>query len=377
HLILHSFPTRRSSDLVHTNIDAARHLREAAEWLKRAQDYGVDRGVAYGSDFGHGFLPSYPETTEYIICTFLRLSEHYQDPDFFNRAVAMGEWETAIQMPSGAVMGGVYNSSPTPAVFNTGMVLLGWASLFRKTADSRFKEAGARAAQWLMQMQEPNGEWIRGNSQFANPRTTVYNVKAAWGLAEMGAALGEDVWIKAAVRNAEFAISKQLPNGWFNDCCLEDGNCPLLHTIAYTMQGLIGIGKISGREEFIEAAARTADALLKLMDANGFIPGKIHRDFRGAVNWCCLTGTAQTSIVWSQLEKLLGQKSYAVAAEHANAYLMIRHDINNCDLSIRGGVAGSWPVWGSYGRFKVLNWATKFFLDALLERVPISREMAA
>src|SRR5205807_4910534 len=83
HLILHSFPTRRSSDLVHTNIDAARHLREAAEWLKRAQDYGVDRGVAYGSDFGQGFLPSYPETTGYIICTFLRLSEHYQDPDFF------------------------------------------------------------------------------------------------------------------------------------------------------------------------------------------------------------------------------------------------------------------------------------------------------
>jgi hypothetical protein len=29
-------------------------------------------------------------------------------------------------------------------------------------------------------------------------------------------------------------------------------------------------------------------------------------------------------------------------------------------------VFGSWPVWGDYGRLTVLNWATKFFVDALL-----------
>jgi hypothetical protein len=73
--------------------------------------------------------------------------------------------------------------------------------------------------------------------------------------------------------------------------------------------------------------------------------------------------------VWSKLERILGEKSYGLAAERANAYLMRRHDITNTDRTIRGGVAGSWPVWGAYGRFKVLNWATKFFVDALLERV--------
>src|ERR1044072_3499899 len=86
----------------HANLDADLHLREAAAWLIRAQDHGADRGVSYGADFGHGFLASYPETTGYIICTFLDLARHFSDPTFRDRAVEMGEWESAIQMSSGA-----------------------------------------------------------------------------------------------------------------------------------------------------------------------------------------------------------------------------------------------------------------------------------
>ncbi len=354
---------------VHSNFDLERHLNEAAGWLMRAQDRGADRGVAYGARLGEGFREaSYPETTGYIICTFLDFARHYGDEGYVARAVEMGNWESQIQMECGAVMGGAYNTNPTPAVFNTGMVLLGWAALFRETASDSFRTAGDRAARWMVEMQEPDGNWIRGNSQFANARSTVYNVKAAWGLAEMGAALGNSEYIAAAVRNAEFGMSRQCPNGWFADCCLEDADRPLLHTIAYTMQGLIGIGTIAGRKDLIDSAARTADSLMRLMDGEGFIPGMINRDFAGAATWCCLTGTAQTSIVWSQLERITGNTSYGAAAEKVNRYLMARHDVDNPDPSIRGGVPGSWPVSGAYGKYQILNWATKFLADALLMR---------
>ena len=33
---------------------------------------------------------------------------------------------------------------------------------------------------------------------------------------------------------------------------------------------------------------------------------------------------------------------------------------------VRGGIKGSWPVGGAYGAYEVLNWATKFFVDALM-----------
>ncbi len=359
----------RCTPTIHSNLDAELHIQEATGWLLRAQDFGPDRGVSYGAEFGSGFLPSYPETTGYIICTLLALAENYGKNEYLTRAIEMGKWESDIQLSTGAVMGGMFNADPTPAVFNTGMVLLGWSTLYEVTREEVFRMSAQRAGNWLLEMQEANGNWIRGNSQFASAGSTVYNVKAAWGLARLGQVLQCEEFISGAVRNAEFALSKQLPNGWFADCCLDDAERPLLHTIAYTMQGLVGIGKITNRPDFLEAASRTAESLVNLMDENGFIPGSIRRDFTGAVSWCCLTGTAQTSIVWSELERLGGKKIFAEASERANRYLMARHDISSSDPSIRGGLAGSWPVSGRYGRFKILNWATKFFIDALLIRM--------
>jgi len=347
------------------NLDVSRHLSEAMDWLKRAQDAGTDRGVAYGTRFGDDFEVSYPETTGYICQTFVEQAALTGDADLLRRAVEMGDWEIEIQMPEGAVMGGKYNRNPTPAVFNTGMVLLGWAALIRSTGEERFRQAARRASDWLLSVQEPDGNWIRGNSQFANASSTLYNVKAAWGLCEVGIALGEDRFVQAAVRNAEFCVARQHANGWFPDCCLSDAKRPLLHTLAYTMQGLMGVGKLTGRKDFISAAQKTADAESRIMKPDGFIPGRQTSSFGAGAKFCCLTGSAQTSIVWSWLFQLTGDEKYRRSVSTVNKYLMAHHDIENTDPRLRGGVPGSWPVWSDYGRLLILNWATKFFADAM------------
>jgi len=33
---------------------------------------------------------------------------------------------------------------------------------------------------------------------------------------------------------------------------------------------------------------------------------------------------------------------------------------------LRGGVKGSFPFDGAYGRYEILNWATTFYVDAML-----------
>jgi hypothetical protein len=355
------------------DLDLQHHLSGALEWLKRAQDAGTDRGVSYGVLFGQDFDVSYPETTGYICQTFVEQERAMGDPDLLERAVAMADWEIAIQLPDGAVMGGKFNKQPTPAVFNTGMVLLGWSALIHRTGEDRFKQAARRASEWLVSMQEPDGRWIRGNSKFAKAEWTLYNVKAAWGLCEAGVALGDDRFIQAALRNAEYCLSRQMPNGWLPDCCLSDTRAPLLHTLAYAMQGLIGIGKLTGRADLIAGARRLADAEIRIMHADGFIPGRQTADFSPAVHWCCLTGSAQTSIVWSELYLLTQEEKYRVASHRINRYLMARHDLRNPDPRLRGGVPGSWPVWGDYGRLSILNWATKFFVDALSLEARIAR----
>ena len=347
------------------NLNLQQHLQEAINWMKRAQDAGIDRGVSYGVPFGQDFDVSYPETTGYICQTFVEQEQLRNDAALLERAVAMADWEIAIQVPEGAVMGGKFTSQPTPAVFNTGMVLLGWSALIKRTGEDRFKQAARQASDWLVSVQEADGRWIHRNSQFAAPESTLYNVKAAWGLCEAGAALCEERFIQAALRNAEYCLSRQRPNGWLPDCCLTDPNAPLLHTLAYTMQGLIGIGKITGRHELITGARLLADAQIDIMHSDGFIPGRQYSDFSHAVDWCCLTGSAQTSQVWSELFLLTHEEKYREAARRVNRYLMARHDIRNPDLRLRGGVPGSWPVWSDYGRLYILNWATKFLIDAL------------
>lgn len=347
------------------DLDRTRHIREAMEWLKRAQDAGTDRGVSYGVFFGEDFDVSYPETTGYICSTFVEQEHLTADSDLLRRAVEMGDWEIAVQLPDGAVMGGKFNPAPTPAVFNTGMVLLGWSALIARTGEERFRAAAARASEWLLSMQESDGQWVKGNSKFANPRGTLYNVMAAWGLCEAGVSLGEERFIRAALRNAEHCLSRQHVNGWLPDCCLTNVDKPLLHTLAYSMQGLLGIGRLLDRKDLITGARRLADAELRIMSAEGFLPGLQGDDFSAAVDWCCLTGSAQTSAIWSQLYLLTHEEKYRTAVGTINRYLMERHDVRNADLRLRGGVAGSWPVWGTYGRLQILNWATKFLIDAL------------
>jgi len=347
------------------DLDATRHIREIIDWLKRAQDAGADRGVSYGVLFGEDFDVSYPETTGYICSSFVEQERLTGESELLTRAIEMGDWEIAVQLPEGAVMGGKFNTSPTPAVFNTGMVLLGWSALILRTGEERFRAAAARASDWLLSVQEPDGRWVRGNSKYANPGGTLYNVMAAWGLCEAGIALGEERYVQGAIRNAEYCLSRQHPNGWLPDCCLSNVDEPLLHTLAYSMQGLLGIGRLTRRDDLIAGAQKLADAQLLVMSPEGFLPGRQRQDFTAAADWCCLTGSAQTSAVWSQLYLLRHDQKYRTAVEVVNRYLMARHDVRNADLRLRGGVPGSWPVWGGYGRLQILNWATKFLLDAL------------
>jgi hypothetical protein len=347
------------------DLDLDAHLREAFRWLERAQDAGSDSGVSYGVLFGQEFDVSYPETTGYICRSFVEREKLTGKADLLERAIAMGDWEIAIQLPNGSVMGGKADAEPTPAVFNTGMVLLGWSALIARTREKRFGQAARRAADWLVSVQEPDGRWIRGNSRFAVPEWTLYNVKAAWGLCEAGVVLGEERYVRSALRNAEYCVARQSRNGWLPDCCLSDPVAPLLHTLAYAMQGLLEIGRLTHRNDLISSARRLADSQLRILQPDGFLPGRQYADFSPAVDWSCLTGSAQTSVVLSELYLLTREEKYREAARRLNRYLMARHDIRNSDPRLRGGVPGAWPVWADYGRLRVLSWATKFLVDAL------------
>jgi len=135
-----------------SNLNAAEHIAGALAWLERAQDAGTDRGVSYGVRFGSDFQESYPETTGYICRTFVEHAQAGGDPRLMHRAIEMGHWESDIQLPDGSVMSGKVTRDPRPAIFNTGMAMLGWNSLIRSRGADRARHRCERAARWLVTM---------------------------------------------------------------------------------------------------------------------------------------------------------------------------------------------------------------------------------
>jgi len=95
------------------------HLKGAIDWLCLSQDISGSGGCAAAYEFQSGWSQPYPETTGYIISTFLRYAEITQDQKFKYRAIQMGNWEIDIQLPSGAIRGGS-GINDYPIVFNTG-----------------------------------------------------------------------------------------------------------------------------------------------------------------------------------------------------------------------------------------------------------------
>lgn len=349
------------------------HLRGAMEWLCRAQDAtgsgGVSRSYALRWMRGHGrrgWLAAYPETTGYIIPTFFTYASRGGAGDYRARALRMAQWEIDVQMESGAVQGGVIGHTPSPAIFNTGQVLFGWAAAYRETGDSRYQKAAGRAADFLVEAQDPDGAWRRHGSRFARSGVNVYDARTAWGLLDASRVTGDAQHREAALRNLRFVLTRQRPNGWFEECCLDDDRRPLLHTLAYTMEGLLESGIIARDPSLVEGARRAADALLSRQRADGSLAGRFDEEWQPAARWSCLTGDAQTSIVWLRLGEITREARYLDAARRMNRYLMSTQDLRAPDPGVRGGIKGSYPLYAEYGAYEFLNWAAKFFSDALL-----------
>jgi hypothetical protein len=72
------------------------------------------------------------------------------------------------------------------------------------------------------------------------------------------------------------------------------------------------------------------------------------------------------ALLWLRFYGLSGDASYLEAARQAIAFVATTQDLHTSNANVRGAIAGSYPIYGRYGRFTYPNWAAKFFIDALL-----------
>jgi uncharacterized protein YyaL (SSP411 family) len=341
-------------------------LTAAYNWVCAAQDANRDGGVAGRYNLARGWSASYPETTGYIIPTFLHYALARQEPAARDRAVRMADWEIEVQLPSGAVRSGMMNARPAPAVFNSGQVLFGWIAAYAATNDERYADAATHAAEWLTNVQDQDGAWRRHLSLLTTSSVQAYNARSAFGLALVGDRLNQRRWTDAAVANCDWTLRQQQSNGWFASNAFSDEEDPLLHNIGYVLEGVLGVGELLQREDYVQAVIKGTTPLIDAYDRDGKLKGRYDRDWRASVRWRCLTGEAQVALVMLRVARLTGDSTYLATATALLNDLSRVQDVRTTRPESHGAIAGSYPLWGGYGPFNYLNWAAKFFIDALM-----------
>lgn len=340
--------------------DNGTHTRMAMEWLCRAQDATKTGGVSSMYSLLGGWQDPYPETTGYIIPTFFNYYEASKDKIYRKLAIEMADWELTVQLKIGAFPGGGGNKA---TVFNTGQIIMGLTRAYKETKKKIYKKAAAKAGNWLIEVQDKEGYWKK--DEYLNTLHT-YNTRTAWSLLMVEEIMGPGKYRDAAVRNLDWAMGQQQANGWFKNNGFYEGQEPILHTIAYAMNGFLDSGLMLGEKKFIFAAKQAADALLKLQQADGSLLGTYDANWNGGVKWSNLTGNAQTSIVWLKLYYRTKQKKYLEAARKINKYNKSKQSIDSANPGIRGGIKGAHPIYGWYAPFCYINWGAKFFVDSLM-----------
>ncbi|MDN2697682.1 hypothetical protein O0882_15260 [Janthinobacterium sp. SUN073] len=347
-------------------------VKACTAWLCAAQDHSSsnDGGVARDYSLLTGWASSYPETTGYIIPTLITLAQRMGDAGLHGRARRMLDWCVAIQFPEGGFQGGKIDSLPrVPVTFNTGQILLGLAAGV-EAYGAPYQDAMQRAARWLRDSQDADGCWRRHPTPFARPGDKAYETHVAWGLFEADRIAPGHGYGAAGLRQVDWALTKQRPNGWFDSNCLDNPLLPLTHTIGYALRGVLEAHRFAGRADLLDAAVRTGTGIANAVAADGYLAGRLGPDFQPAADYACLTGSAQIAHCLFLLYRITGERRYLDAGRRLNRYVRRSISIDG-PAHARGGVKGSFPVDGDYGTWAYLNWAAKFCIDANLLEIQI------
>src|SRR4051794_21261099 len=347
------------------------HLRAAARWLAAAQDSQRDGGICGRYRLDRGWTATYPETTGYAIPTLLALADTLGEAEFRDRARRAVEFLLSIQLASGAFPGlEISDNTTEPAPFNTAQIMHGLLAWHCATGDSRSLDAARRCADWLVSIQEPDGSWAQ---HFYNNVATDYATHLSCWIAELGAYTGDSRYRDSASRNLDWVLGHYDPEtGWFQragfDAADYAAGIAVTHTMAYTIWGVLFISEILGREDGIKAALHAARRVARRIELLGSLPGLLDSAYRARNKAVCLTGNCQMALIWLRLYERTGDATLLNAAFKAIDEVKRAQDLDNSNPGIRGGIPGSFPIWGEYITNAIPNWAAKFFIDALLAK---------
>ena len=312
----------------------------------------------------NGWSSMYPETSGYIIPTFLEYGKRFNSDLEKSKAIILADWLLSIQNSDGSFPGLLYTkNNHSKSIFNSAQIIIGLVSIYKYTSSKDYLNALSKCAKWIIENQNNDGSWSKYNYQFGF--TPSYYTRVSWPIL-MASEISADKNLKrAAIKTLELIHDRKLDNAFIKNSGFNKNSYAYTHTIAYVIRGFLESSIILGNEEFKNSAIEWAEVLLRKFELNGKLSGAYYDNYKKIGNFECLTGYCQLAIIWLKIYKI--NNDYRFVNGALKAIDRVSKFIPNYTLiKKKGGVPGSYPFYGKYMFMRQPNWATKFFIDAIL-----------
>ncbi|MCP4361524.1 MAG: hypothetical protein GY796_26235 [Chloroflexi bacterium] len=339
-------------------------------WLVESIQATGKQGSSKGFSYLGGWMKAYPETTGYIIPTFLRIHVETGDDAALKLSVLLAEWLQGQQREDGGIPGISSDNQSVSQVFDTGMVLQGYTALYKTTGDDEVFHSAKKCADFLIGCQSDDGAW-RKNSYHNIPHA--YHARVAWPLMEFAKVANEKRYSSAAKASFDWILAQQRENGyWENNIFNPKIQFANTHGLGYVIESLIEAYLLEKDENWLDSARKASLPLMAYFNRKRTLPAFFNANWKEArivpFSFVCLTGAVQLAYAWLKMYAILDDRIYLDTAIDVIDYVVQYQDIDTNIQAVRGALPGSTPLYGYYLPFKFPNWATKFLLDALLER---------
>jgi hypothetical protein len=374
---LKGFPIKKTQDEL--------HLQKVMEWLEASCAEGNGGSRSHYDLAKEKWLHPFPETTGYIIPSMYDYAASSGERRYAELAAGLADWLSEMQLENGGCMQGSLDpkkGKTAAVIFNTGQNIFGFLRAYKETGRQKYLDNAVRAGDFLMSSTDETGIWdknlLRGLKHTINSRVS-------WALLELHREVPKPEYLQVAKANLDWTLCQQTTNGWFRNGSSQPGGLPNTHFLSYTCEGLLQSYRILKNQAYLKAAEKTARRLLAIFNKKGMLYAFWDENWRNHgkyLRWTpgrfvCLTGCAQIATVWMWLFEETGDPAWRDAAFKMLDHLKALQNIKSLNEGIRGGIKGSFPIYGSYSTFKYPNWAAKFFADALLLKIKLTSAVKA
>ncbi len=346
--------------LHHPDLQRAEEL--ALSWVVRAIAVSGNTGVAHSR---HMLLPSciawakpYPETTGYFLenlCLFNRNDALHS----FDYGIRAAEWLCQIQHPEGWWGSGLSNKKES--FFNTSQILFGLQLAWELTQNHKFFIALEKAYHRLIHLLQNPRSFNEG--LYVKSFLASYYARALWPILKINQIYfnhGEAAIIKKTIsdlyclKNAEFG---------FSDAGFYPHKNYLSHTIAYTYEGFLEITLLLGDCTLQKLLTDELSIWAQHALAEKNIYGHYDANYQPDRSFAITSGIAQFASLFLKAFQINHAEIFLDAARLLIVKLM-KCQIVSGKKDLDGSFPASLPLYKNYFPFRVVNWTNKFFLDA-------------